>query len=106
MYLEGRAFKVNQLFFQSYLRNLMDQNTSPHCPHCTSENTKKDGKTKAGTQRYRCKACGKTFTEKKRGRPTIGDQPRTPAENQKARYDRMSAEERAAYNKRRRPKQK
>lgn len=32
------------------------------CPHCNSRNVVRFGKTKQGTQRYRCKDCGKTFT--------------------------------------------
>ncbi len=33
------------------------------CPHCGSESVKKFGKNRNGSQRYRCLACKKTFTE-------------------------------------------
>lgn len=33
------------------------------CPHCGSIDTVKSGKTAAGTQRYQCKDCKKTFTK-------------------------------------------
>lgn len=32
------------------------------CPHCNSKNVVRFSKTKQGTQRYRCKDYGKTFT--------------------------------------------
>ena len=32
------------------------------CRSCPSQRTKKNGTTTAGTQRYRCVACGKSFT--------------------------------------------
>ena len=42
----------------------------------------KAGKTKSGTQRYKCKQCGKVFTEDAAqiGRPSLGDRPMTVAE--------------------------
>lgn len=39
------------------------------CPKCGSNNHKNHGSTKAGTTRFKCKDCGKTFTGTKRGRP-------------------------------------
>src|SRR5438270_11825687 len=33
------------------------------CPHCGNEQIKKFGKNRNGSQRYRCLACKKTFTE-------------------------------------------
>lgn len=32
------------------------------CSHCDSEQTVKDGKNGSGSQRYKCKTCGKHFT--------------------------------------------
>ena len=32
-----------------------------HCPHCDSQLVVRNGKQADGTQRYRCRACGKTF---------------------------------------------
>lgn len=44
----------------------------------------KIGFTPAGSQRYKCKKCGKTFCENpKRGRPLIGDRPMTSAERKR-----------------------
>ncbi len=31
------------------------------CPHCSSENVVKNGKSKGGKQTYLCRACGKRF---------------------------------------------
>ena len=78
--------------------------TNPQCPACHGARTIKSGKTKAGTQRYKCKAAGclKLFTGAKVGRPLIGDRARTDAENQRAAYARLSPEQRKAYNRRRR----
>ena len=33
-------------------------------PHCTSSRTHKDGRDRAGTQRYRCSACRRSFTDR------------------------------------------
>lgn len=55
------------------------------CPRCNSTNIKNFGKTKAGTQRYRCNECLKTWSDNpKRGQPTIGLVAMTNAEKQKA----------------------
>lgn len=34
------------------------------CPHCVSTISKKDGRARSGTQRYRCRSCCRTFTER------------------------------------------
>ena len=39
------------------------QSTIECCLHCGSVSIKKHGKTTGGVQRYKCKDCGKTFTE-------------------------------------------
>ena len=36
--------------------------TKCNCPACNSTNCRKNGFTSAGTQRYRCNDCGKSFT--------------------------------------------
>lgn len=41
----------------------------------------KAGKTQAGTQRYKCRLCGKRFSENSKiGRPLLGDRPMTSTE--------------------------
>src|SRR5688572_15941224 len=35
----------------------------PRCPHCAAAHIKKDGRTASG-QRYRCRACRHTFTDR------------------------------------------
>ncbi len=40
------------------------------CPHCHDPHTKKDGRT-ARVQRYRCRACRRTFTDRT-GTPFAG----------------------------------
>lgn len=41
----------------------------------------KMGLNKSGSQRYKCKLCGKTFSDNtKLGRPLIGDRPMTSTE--------------------------
>lgn len=41
---------------------MVNKNQTNLCPHCGSIATVKSGKTAAGTQRYLCKDCRKTFT--------------------------------------------
>lgn len=36
----------------------------PSCPYCTSTSAKRDGHDRAGTQRYRCLRCSRTFTDR------------------------------------------
>lgn len=50
------------------------------CPHCGACQSQRFGKTKAGTPRLRCRACKRTWTGEKVGRPTIGDRPLTAYE--------------------------
>jgi len=40
------------------------ENKSPHCIHCNCRFVYKHGYTKDGYQRYRCKSCKKTFSDK------------------------------------------
>lgn len=37
---------------------------APRCPTCKSTHLKKNGKTNAGTQRFKCRTCGKTFSDR------------------------------------------
>ncbi len=54
------------------------------CPHCSSSNTKRNGKTAKGTQRYYCTDCSSSFTGSAVGRPSIlGDRPLTEAERKR-----------------------
>ena len=50
------------------------------CPHCGLVDVKKNGRTKMGHQRFRCLGCGKSFTEKMKGRkiPPCGHAAREP----------------------------
>ena len=41
------------------------------CPKCDSLEYKKDGKTKSGTQRHKCKSCGIKWTGNPVGRPSL-----------------------------------
>lgn len=53
------------------------------CPHCGGQCCK-DGRTKANTQRYRCKACKRRHSASGlAGRPALGDQAMTDAERQR-----------------------
>ena len=54
----------------------------PKCVHCKSNSVKKNGKTKLGYQQYKCKDCGKHFSDNPHGigRPLIGDKPMTSTE--------------------------
>ncbi len=36
----------------------------PACPHCSNASTHKDGRDRAGKQRYRCSACRRSFTDR------------------------------------------
>ena len=36
----------------------------PVCPHCSNTKTHKDGRDRASKQRYRCSACGRSFTNR------------------------------------------
>ncbi len=35
----------------------------PACPHCSATSTCKDGRDRAGKQRYRCSTCRRSFTD-------------------------------------------
>ncbi len=50
-------------------------------PECGGKAVK-IGRNRSGSQRYKCKACGKSFSDSNRqlGRPKIGDRPLTSAE--------------------------
>jgi hypothetical protein len=50
-----------------------------NCIYCNS-NTRKNGLTSSGSQRYRCDACKRSFTGSSVGRPMIGDRPLTSIE--------------------------
>ncbi len=50
-----------------------------NCIYCDS-NTRKNGLTSSGTQRYRCDSCKRSFTGSPVGRPLIGDRPLTSIE--------------------------
>lgn len=39
----------------------MKQYKQIHCPHCEQSDLVKNGHSENGTQRYRCKSCGKSF---------------------------------------------
>jgi transposase-like protein len=56
-----------------------------YCPHCQLTNIKKNGKSKTGNQKYKCKDCGKYWedTLNFKGRPLINDCPLTPAQRAK-----------------------
>lgn len=56
--------------------------TNPPCPICQGP-THAHGHTKAGTPRYLCLLCGKSFTGGKRGRKAIGDRAMTEAEKKR-----------------------
>ncbi len=63
------------------------------CPECRSDNTRRNGRTKAGRQTYRCKDCGRRFTGNPEGRPPVlGDRPLTEAEK-KRRYRQKKRQE-------------
>ncbi len=34
------------------------------CPHCSNASTHKDGRDRAGKQRYHCSACGRSFSDR------------------------------------------
>jgi len=53
-------------------------------PECGGKAVK-IGRNRSGTQRYKCKACGKSFTDSDRGvgRPTVGDRAMTDAQRAK-----------------------
>ena len=53
------------------------------CPKCNSTSYRKNGTTPKGTTRYRCNDCGKTWSDRPNGRPTIGDLPMTAAERKR-----------------------
>ena len=40
---------------------MMKQYIQLHCPSCHSEELVKNGQSESGTQRYRCKACRRSF---------------------------------------------
>ena len=44
--------------------------TLPPCPKCGSNLIAKDGFTQAGSQVYRCKACGKKYTQRMKAAPS------------------------------------
>jgi len=46
----------------SGLKSEIDQTRKRHCPHCQSKSFVANGKSK-GVQRFRCKECGKNFSE-------------------------------------------
>lgn len=47
----------------------MIETTMPICPHCHGrERQIKDGLTPAGSQRFRCKSCGRRYTPQPKGR--------------------------------------
>ena len=46
----------------SGLKSEIDQTRKRHCPHCQSQSFVANGKNK-GVQRFRCKECGKNFSE-------------------------------------------
>ena len=51
------------------------------CPHCGHSPCQRHGKTRAGTQRWRCPQCLKAHSESGlMGRPSIGNRPMTAAE--------------------------
>ena len=50
------------------------------CPKCGSTNIISHGKTGAGSQRYKCRACGKAWTPVKKARATLLGRPLTVAE--------------------------
>lgn len=54
------------------------------CVQCQSLNTRKNGKTKLGYQRYRCNKCGKGWSDnpKGKGRPTVNTVAMSNAERQ------------------------
>jgi len=45
-----------------------------HCPQCNSANVVKNGKNRAGSQQFRCKACGKSAVMYPRHRKTDTEQ--------------------------------
>lgn len=47
---------------QANTHEIPTENTTPFCPECGSKNFVKIGKTAGGTQRFKCKHCGKKFT--------------------------------------------
>ena len=54
----------------------------PNCPNCHSDKTKKNGRTKLGYQQYKCKDCGKHWSDNPDGigRPLQSDRPMSSAE--------------------------
>src|SRR5215207_5785045 len=62
----GRSFVRRQWFHQccrDTLRNMTEVETIQisNCRHCNSSNTIRHGYTRKGKQRYRCRACGRSF---------------------------------------------
>lgn len=56
-----------------------------HCPNCPQRNLVKNGKTKAGYQRYRCTQCNYTVTDSPNqhgGSQPLFDRPMTSQEIQ------------------------
>ena len=50
------------------------------CNKCHSDRVTKNGKTISGYQRWKCQFCDRSSSDRKTGRPTIGDRPMTAAE--------------------------
>lgn len=61
------------------------------CPKCNSANTRRNGKNDGGTQRFRCDACGKSWTEghPKAGAKPIGIRALTPTEQTRVKRLRL-----------------
>jgi transposase-like protein len=56
-----------------------------NCPHCQGAQIKKNGLSKLGYQRYRCKICNKHWSDNPKGigRPPINPEPMTDAQRAK-----------------------
>ena len=65
-----------------------------NCPRCDSTNIIGNGFTNAGTNRKRCKDCGKSFSinPRRRGGKPKGDKAMSPAERMKALRARRKAQ--------------
>ena len=65
MQMLGMPPQMTEIIDSSTMEEFLDKyrfHDGVCCPHCGLVDVKKNGKTKAGHQRFQCKGCGKSFT--------------------------------------------
>ena len=62
------------------------------CPNCGSNHITPHGRTSAGSQRFKCRACGKAWTPVKKPRATLLGRPLTVAERARRWRERRKAQ--------------